>query len=105
MNELTTIVIAYEAVPGKADIARDELAALIKIVVLKEPDCRGIHLLQDPADPHKILLIEYWTDADVFRGPHLTTPHLTAFRARAGAFLAGPPTTTFWSPVVAAMPS
>jgi quinol monooxygenase YgiN len=100
-----TVVITYRALPGHADTARDELAALIETVVAEESDCHGIRLLQDAADPHRILLVEEWTDADTFTGPHMQTPHLQAFMRRAGAFIAGPPEIHFWREVTTAMPT
>ena len=103
-HEPVTILINYRAQQGKAEEAHDALAALIEIVVQEEPACRGIQLHQDVNDPHAILLIEYWTDAATFTGPHMETPHLLAFRERALSFLEGPPQTTFWRETVEALP-
>ena len=100
--DFVTVVIMYEALPGKADVAREELAALIETVVAKEPACRGIQLFQGGADPHRLLLTEQWKSEAAYTGPHLQTPHLLAFRGRAAGFLAGPPEITFWHPVAAA---
>lgn len=97
-----TILVAYHARPGQAGAAVEALSALIKIVVAEEHACHGIQLLQDEADPHKILLVEEWTDAATFRGPHMTTPHLTAFRGKAPQWFAGPPETSYWSHTVTA---
>ncbi|MBK8006108.1 MAG: antibiotic biosynthesis monooxygenase [Gemmatimonadetes bacterium] len=100
-SAMVRVVITYVARPGQAERMRQELTALIETVVRTEPDCGGIHLLVDAADPNRILLIEYWTSADAFTGPHLTTPHLTAFRARAAEFIAGPPEVTYWDETAA----
>ncbi|HYD51247.1 MAG TPA: putative quinol monooxygenase [Gemmatimonadaceae bacterium] len=104
-SDSATIVIAYRALPGQADRAREELATLIDVVVREEPDCQGIHLHQDAADPHRLLLIEYWASADAFTGPHMQTPHLRAFMERSRAFIAGPPEITFWREMSAALPA
>lgn len=96
-----TVVITYQAQPGRGEKARDELASLIATVVSLEPDCHGIRLLQDSADPDRILLIEEWTSQEAFTGPHMQTPHLQAFMQRGQEFLAGPPELTFWSEFVA----
>ncbi len=95
-----TVVITYQAQPGRGDVARDELAALIAVVVELEPDCRGIRLLQGTADADQFLLIEEWSSEAAFTGPHMTTPHLQAFMGRAREFLAGPPEIRFWRGVV-----
>lgn len=102
--EMATILITYQAQPGRAAQAREALDALIAIVVAEEPACLGIRLHQDSADPHRLLLIEHWTDAATFTGPHMQTPHLQAFIREAGAFLAGPPEITFWQDLTAVLP-
>ncbi len=91
-----TVVIAYSALPDKTEQAVRELSELIATVVATEPDCFLIRLLQDPADPTRILLYEEWTSREAYLGPHFQTPHLTAFIARAGEFFAGPPEIRFW---------
>jgi quinol monooxygenase YgiN len=91
-----TVLVAYRAQPDTADIAVRELTQLIATVVSREPACRSIRLYQDPADPSRILLWEEWTDQAEYVGPHMRTPHLTAFIERAGGFLAGPPEIGFW---------
>ncbi len=96
------VVITYRALPGKADVARDALAALIETVVAEEPACRGIQLFQGNGDPHLLLLTEQWDSEAAYSGPHLLTPHILAFRERAAGFLAGPPEITYWKPVSAA---
>lgn len=91
-----TVVISYRARADRAEQAATELAALIAVVVAKEPDCFWIKLYRDPLDPTRILLIESWTTREAFQGPHLQTPHLKAFVARAGELWVGPPETSYW---------
>jgi quinol monooxygenase YgiN len=99
-----TVVIRYEAKPGQADTAVRELTGLINTVVKEEPACRGIWLHQDTGTPEKLLLVEHWTSQEAYTGPHMQTPHLTAFVGRAFEFLAGPPEITFWRGIAAATP-
>ena len=65
-------------------------------MVATEPDCFGIRLLQDSADPERVLLVERWSSREAYLGPHRETPHLQAFIAGAAAFLAGPPDIQIW---------
>lgn len=91
-----TVFIAYRAQPGHAERTRTELQALIETVVAAEPDCGGIRLLQDVSTPERILLVEEWTSAEAYTGPHMQTPHIQAFIARAPGFVAGPPEITIY---------
>lgn len=65
---------------------------------------RGIWLHKDTATPEKFLLMEHWTSEEAYAGPHMRTPHLTAFVGRAFEFLAGPPEITFWRGIASATP-
>ena len=99
-----TVVIAYRAQPGHAEHARAELQELIETVVATEPDCAGIRLLQDLSAPERILPVEEWTSAEAYTGPHMQTPHIQAFIARAPGFVAGPPEITIYREAGAAHP-
>jgi quinol monooxygenase YgiN len=100
-----TVIIRYEAKPGMSERAVRELSELIGTVVQEEPACRGIWLHQDTGTPEKLLLVEHWTSQEAYTGPHMQTPHLTAFVERAFEFLAGPPEITFWRGVASAIPA
>ena len=91
-----TVLVAYRALPGQLERALSEIEALVATVVATEPDCLGIRLLQDTADPERVLLIERWSGREAYLGPHRETPHLQAFIASAAAFLAGPPEIQIW---------
>ena len=91
-----TVVIEYRARPDRQEQAVTELDALVATVVAAEHDCFGIQLLQDPADPARLLLIERWSSQAAYQGPHFQTPHLQSFIARAAEFFAGPPEIRFW---------
>ena len=91
-----TVLVAYHALPGQVERALAEIEALVATVVTMEPDCLGIRLLQDSADPERLLLVERWSSREAYLGPHRETPHLQAFIASAAAFLAGPPEIQIW---------
>ncbi len=91
-----TVAITYQARPDQVERAVRELTALIETVVATEPDCFGIQLYQDPADPARIFLFEQWTSREAYLGPHLETPHLLAWKANAGPLFLGPPERSYW---------
>jgi quinol monooxygenase YgiN len=92
----TTVAITYQARPDQIENAVRALTNLIATVVATEPDCFGIQLYQDPADPARIFLSEEWTSREAYLGPHLQTPHLLAFKASSGPLFVGPPERSFW---------
>jgi quinol monooxygenase YgiN len=100
-NDEVVVLIRYRAQPGREEVATRELAALIAVVRSAEPACFGITMLRDASEPAQILLYERWTDREAYLGPHMETPHLRAFKARAGELFAGPPEITFWKGVAA----
>ncbi|HWT17055.1 MAG TPA: antibiotic biosynthesis monooxygenase [Patescibacteria group bacterium] len=90
------VVVRYQSVPEQAETAAREIAALVAAVLAAEPECRGITMLQDADDPSRFMLVERWPSRALFLGPHMQQPHIQAFIARAGGFLAGPPEISFW---------
>lgn len=97
MASETIVVIDYRAQPGKGKELKHELEALIRDVVKHEHDCLGIQLLETDDDGDRVLLYERWTSRAAYEGPHMQTPHITAFRERAQGFAAGRPAITFWT--------
>ena len=91
-----TVLIRYLAQAGRAAQAKEELAALVKVVLAEEPACRGIWIHENTSAPEQLLLVEQWADEASYTGPHMQTPHIQAFMARAREFIAGPPEITFW---------
>ena len=91
-----TVMIRYLAQAGQAARAKDELEALVKVVLAEEPACRGIWIHENTSAPEQLLLIERWTDEASYTGPHMQTPHIRAFMTRARDFSAGPPEISFW---------
>lgn len=94
----STVIVKYHALPDQVEVARREIAALVATVLASEPDCGGITMLQDSADPTAFALIETWPSQEWFLGPHMQQPHIQAFIQSAGRFLAGPPDISFWHP-------
>lgn len=92
----TIVCVGYTALPGRADAARQAIAALVGTVLAREPACGGITILQGADDPARITLIERWPSRELFLGPHMQQPHIQSFIRQAGEFLAGPPDITFW---------
>lgn len=90
------VIIRYRAQDGCADLALRELAALVAVVRREEPDCTGITIVQRDEDPCEFTLLETWTSREAYAGPHLSTPHILAFKSRAGQFMAGAPEITYW---------
>lgn len=100
----TLVIVAYRAQPGQVDTARREISALVQAVLAAEPDCGGIQMVQDTADPTRLTLLERWPSPAVFLGPHMQQPHIQGFIQKAGGFLAGPPDIGFWQETPVAPP-
>ncbi len=91
-----TVLIRYQALPGKEDEALALLSDLIAKVVREEPDCLGIELLTYESDRGRILLHESWTSREAYLGLHFQTPHLKAFIEAAATSFAEAPDIAFW---------
>ena len=100
-----TVAINCTIRRDKIDAARQELEEVIKIVMREEPACHGIWVHVDPLDLQRMLIIEHWDNEDIFKGPHMQTPHMQAFLAKAGDFLDGEAEFTFWKPIFIASPA
>ncbi len=94
--EPITVLIRYQALPGREDEALALLSELIATVVREEPDCLGIELLTYESDRGRILLNETWTSREAYLGPHFQTPHLKALIEAAPASFAEAPDISFW---------
>lgn len=84
-----TVVAVLVAQPGKEDVVREALVALVP-PTLEEPGCLSYSLSESTAAPGTFITIESWrAQADL--EAHMQTPHVQqAFRA-AGDALAGAP--------------
>ena len=95
-SEPVAVLIHYRAKPGKAEMAAQELSALIATVASEEPACISINLHRNLDDPASLMLYERWIDKDSYLGEHMRTPHILSFIERAGGFLTGPPEISIW---------
>lgn len=89
------VLIEFRAVPGKETVAQRELTELVATVVENEPECAGIEILRDRDEATRFVLYERWSSREAYTGPHMRTPHLLAFIAKASDFMAGPPAISF----------
>ena len=96
MNEPVTVLITCTLKAEQLEVARRELAAVIEIVLAKEPACRGIRVHEDPRNPRRLMIIENWESEAIFTGPHMQTPHMQTFLKKAEEFLDGPADFGFW---------
>ncbi|ANH83306.1 antibiotic biosynthesis monooxygenase [Niabella ginsenosidivorans] len=99
-NNPVTVVITCSIQPGKVDMARQALEENIKMVMYKEPACHGIRVHDDPKNPQRLLIIEYWDSAAIFTGPHMQTPHMQTFLKTAEQFLDGTAEFGFWREII-----
>lgn len=97
-NKQTSVVILFQAKPGKEEELRQAMMELIPPVIA-EPQCIGVNLHQDDDDPTKFMLYENWADKDYFTGEHMRTPHLQAYIDRSGDLLAAPFQIAYWNPL------
>ena len=100
-NIPVTVVITCTIQSEKIEMDKHALEANIKIVMELEPACRGIYVHDDPGNPQRLLIIEYWESEDVFIGPHMQTPHMQTFLKTAEEFLDGAADFSFWREVIA----
>ncbi len=100
-NTPVTVVITCTIQSDKIEMARHALEANIKLVTELEPACRGIYVHDDPKDPQRLLIIEYWESEEAFTGPHMQTPHMQTFLKTAEGFLDGAADFSFWRQVIA----
>ena len=84
-----TVVAVIVAQPGKADVVRDALAALVPLT-LQEEGCLSYALSESAAEPGTFITVETWrAQADL--EAHMATPHVQAAFAAAGESLAAAP--------------
>jgi quinol monooxygenase YgiN len=90
------VVIRCALKPDQTEAAKRELAAVIEIVMSKEPACRGIRVHEDPRNPQRLMIIEHWDSEEIFTGPHMQMPHMQSFLKKAEGFLDGVADFSFW---------
>jgi len=98
-SKSVTVVIACSIKPGKMEIAKQALHAVINTVIEQEKDCKGIEVYDNPKNPRRLLIIEKWTSEEIFLGSHMQTPHMITFMKMAGSFVDGQAEFTFWNQI------
>ena len=84
-----TVVAVLVAQPGKEDVVRDALVALVP-PTLQEEGCLSYALSESAAVPGTFVTVETWRgQADL--EAHMGTPHVQAALAAAGESLAAAP--------------
>ena len=84
-----TVVAVIAAQPGKEDVVRDALVALVP-PTRQEEGCLSYALSESAAQPGTFVTVETWrSQADL--EAHLATPHVQAALAAAGEALAAAP--------------
>jgi quinol monooxygenase YgiN len=101
-SKSVTVVITCAIKPDKMEMAKRELEAIIKTVMANETACHGIRVHDDPKNPQRLLIIEYWDSEEVFAGPHMESPHMQTFLKTAEAFLDGVAEFGFWREILVA---
>ena len=84
-----TVVAVITAQPGKEDVVRDALAALVP-PTLQEEGCLGYVLSESAAAPGTFVTIETWR-AQADMDAHMQSPHVAQAFAAAGESLAAAP--------------
>jgi quinol monooxygenase YgiN len=95
-TKAVTVVITCAIRPEQLEAAKRELAAIIEIVMAKEPACRGIRVHEDSKNPQRLMIIENWDSEEIFSGPHMQTAHMQTFLKKAEEFLDGVAEFSFW---------
>ena len=84
-----TVVAVIAAQPGKEDVVREALVALVA-PTLQEEGCLSYVLSESAAQPGTFVTVETWrAQADL--EAHMGTPHVQTALAAAGPSLAGAP--------------
>ena len=84
-----TVVAVITAQPGKEDVVRAALSALVP-PTREEPGCRSYELSESLAAPGTFVTVETWA-AQADLDAHLQTPHVQQAFAAAGDALAAAP--------------
>jgi quinol monooxygenase YgiN len=101
-SKSVTVVITCAIKLDKMEMAKRELEANIKTVIANETACHGIRVHDDPNNPQRLLIIEYWDSEEVFTGLHMQSPHMQTFLKTAETFLDGAAEFGFWREILVA---
>jgi quinol monooxygenase YgiN len=92
-----TLIVTFQARPGKETELRKTLLALIP-PTRKEAGCINYDLHVAPDDPSKFLFYENWT-TQAHLDKHAETPHIQNLVARMDELCAGPLKLDFWEKI------
>ena len=97
MSENLMVVARITARPGQEENVKRALVGLVA-PTRAEPGCVNYDLHQSHEDPAVFLFHENWASRDALLS-HDRSPHVQAFRARAGELLTGPALIELFRPV------
>lgn len=89
MTQLLTVVAEMRAKPGKENALRQVVLELIE-PTQAEPGCLQYDLHEHVSEPGHFVFYEKWTDEEALT-KHLSSAHLTAFKASWPELLDGAP--------------
>ncbi|HEV2613570.1 MAG TPA: putative quinol monooxygenase [Gammaproteobacteria bacterium] len=92
-----TVVVTFEAKPGKEKMLHDLLYGLIA-PCLKENGCLNYDFHNSPDNPAKFMFHETWTTKAAL-DKHSQSPHIQAAVAKIGDMLATPIEMTVWKKI------
>jgi quinol monooxygenase YgiN len=90
-----TVLIHCELLPSSIEQGKQDLLALARSVLDKEPACLSIELAHDQDFPTKIVMIERWISREAYEGPHMQSEHMRRFIQQSGQHFSGPPEVAF----------
>jgi quinol monooxygenase YgiN len=85
MSDFVVVAMA-QAKPGFEAALVAAQAALV-LEARKQPGCILYELHEDDSQPGKVVFFERWRDQAAWQN-HITGPHIEAFKAKAGAWVA-----------------
>lgn len=84
---MLSVVVRFVVQAGHDARFRERVVQQAADTLREEPACHQFDVCVDPADPHRILLYEIYTDEAAFNH-HLLTSHFKAFDAETRAWVA-----------------
>lgn len=94
MTKKLTLVVYFEAKPGKEQALKEVLTSLIA-PTLKEEGCINYNLHQNLNNPALFMIYENWQNKEA-HNKHGQTPHIQAWRQQRDGLLLKPNEASFW---------
>lgn len=96
MRRTEVTVLAYLRLdPEFIEQGMRDLLKFARTVKRTEKACTAIEIVQDLDEPHKVTMIERWSDRAAYEGPHLQTKHMKAFIEQSSRYFDGPARVAF----------